>query len=164
MVKPLVAISSGDPCGIGPEVTLKALRHPSVRRALTPLVFGDASLAKELPATQLRVVSQLPRADRRPGLPTRAAGLAQYAYFRAAIGAALSGEAQAICTAPVNKEQISRAGVKFMGHTEVLAEAFGCRVLMLMDGPRLKVALATNHLPLKDVPGALDMEIGRAHV
>ncbi len=156
-MKPIVAISSGDPCGISPEVTVKALKDPAVRRALTPLVFGDASLEGHVPAAVLRVVSQLPLKDRRPGKPTRAAGLAQYAYFRAAIAAAKSGQAQAICTAPVSKEQISRAGIAFMGHTEVLAEAFGCRVVMLMDGPRLKVALATNHLPLKDVPGALNV-------
>ena len=154
-MKPVVAISSGDPCGIGPEVTLKALRHPKVRKALTPLVFGDASLISSLPAHQLRVVSQLPLKDRRPGKPTKAAGLAQFAYFTAAIAAAKSGEAQAVCTAPVSKEQISRAGIAFMGHTEVLAQAFGCQVVMLMDGPKLRVALATNHLPLKDVPGAL---------
>ncbi len=154
-MKPVVAISSGDPCGIGPEVTLKALRHPKVRKALTPLVFGDASLISSLPAHQLRVVSQLPLKDRRPGKPTKAAGLAQFAYFTAAIAAAKSGEAQAVCTAPVSKEQISRAGIAFMGHTEVLAQAFGCQVVMLMDGPKLRVALATNHLPLKDVAGAL---------
>jgi 4-hydroxythreonine-4-phosphate dehydrogenase len=155
-VKPVVAISSGDPCGIGPEVTLKALRHPKVRKALTPLVFGDASLERHLSAHQLCIVSQLPSKDRRPGKPTRAAGLAQYAYFRAAISAAQSGQAHAICTAPVNKEQISRAGIAFMGHTEVLAQAFDCPVVMLMDGPRLKVALATNHLALQDVPAALN--------
>lgn len=153
--KPVVAISSGDPCGIGPEITLKALRNVQVRRVLTPLVFGDASLSKELPASQLQVVSQLPAKDRRAGKPTRAAGLAQYAYFQAAIAAAKSGQAQAICTAPVSKEQIARAGVVFMGHTEVLAQAFERDVLMLMDGPLLRVALATNHLPLRAVSGAL---------
>ncbi len=157
-MKPVVAISSGDPCGIGPEVTLKALRHPKVRKALTPLVFGDATLADQLPAAALHVVSQLPKRDRRPGKPTRAAGLAQYAYFTAAIAAAKAGLAQAVCTAPVNKEQISRAGIAFMGHTEVLAEAFGCEVVMLMDGPKLRVALATNHLPLREVPGALTIK------
>lgn len=154
-MKPIVGISCGDPCGIGPEVTLKALRHPAVRRALTPVVFGDAALVGLVPDTQLRVVSQLPAADRRPGRPTRATGLAQYAYFRAAIAAAKAGEVSALCTAPVNKATISRAGVPFMGHTEVLAEAFGTHVVMLMDGPRLRVALATHHVPLKEVPGAL---------
>lgn len=100
-------------------------------------------------------VSRLPERDRRPGRPTRAGGRAQYAYIRAAITAAQEGQLDGICTAPVSKEQISRAGIPFMGHTEVLAEAFEREVLMLMDGPRLKVALATNHVPLAEVSGRL---------
>jgi 4-hydroxythreonine-4-phosphate dehydrogenase len=63
-----------------------------------------------------------------------------------------------MCTAPVSKEAITRAGIPFRGHTELLADAFGVPVLMLMDGPQLKVALATNHLPLARVPRALSVE------
>ena len=152
----MVAISAGCPSGVGPEVTLAALKDPRVRRALTPLVFGDASLA--LPPGRLIAVTQLPARDRRPGQPTAAGGRAQLAYIEAAIAAVKAGQAQALCTAPVSKEQICRSGTRFMGHTELLAERFGCEVLMLMDGPRLKVALATNHLPLAAVPGALTTE------
>jgi 4-hydroxythreonine-4-phosphate dehydrogenase len=156
-------------------VVALALRSPRVRRALTPVVFGDAEIFEtsevfssfeeaELPlshkpARPTRVaVTRLPAKDRRPGKPTLAGGRAQYAYFRSAIDAAKAGWIDAICTAPVSKEQISRAGIPFMGHTEVLAEAFGREVLMLMDGPRVRVALATNHLPLSKVPGALSVE------
>jgi 4-hydroxythreonine-4-phosphate dehydrogenase len=104
-------------------------------------------------------VSQLAARDRRPGRPTRLGGLAQYAYVTAAIEAARDGEVEALCTAPVSKEAISRAGVPFVGHTEVLAEAFGCQVVMLMDGPRLKVALATNHVPLTEVASHLSIPL-----
>ena len=155
MPRPVVAISAGDPSGIGPEVLARALRLPAVRRALTPLVFGDASLARHLPAGALQAVSALPASARRPGRPSRAGGVAQLAYVTAAIEAARAGRARALCTAPVSKEAISRAGVHGTGHTEVLAEAFGVPVLMLMSGPRLQVALATNHLALADVPRAL---------
>src|SRR6185295_3042244 len=79
----------------------------------------------------------------------------QLAYIEAAVEAVKAGWATALCTAPVSKEQITRSGTRFMGHTELLAERFGCEVLMLLDGPRLKVALATNHLPLAQVPRAL---------
>ncbi|HEX8537057.1 MAG TPA: 4-hydroxythreonine-4-phosphate dehydrogenase PdxA [Cystobacter sp.] len=96
--------------------------------------------------------------DRQPGKPTRPGGKAQYAYIQAAIAAARAGRVDALCTAPVSKEGISRAGIPFMGHTEVLAEAFGREVLMLMDGPRVRVALATNHVPLADVPRLLTVE------
>lgn len=100
-------------------------------------------------------VTALAAKDRVPGKPTAAGGRAQYLFFEAAIAAAKRGHVQAICTAPVSKEQITRAGIPFMGHTEVLANAFSVDVLMLMDGPRVKVALATNHLPLREVPKAL---------
>lgn len=159
----------GDPSGIGPEVLASALALPRVRRALVPVVFGDASLRSLLRGwaeadprslerprgPTLCAVTALPGRDRRPGRPTVAGGRAQLAYVEAAISAARAGRLDALCTAPVSKEQISRAGVRFMGHTELLAEAFGAEVLMLMDGPRVRVALATNHLALKDVPRAL---------
>jgi 4-hydroxythreonine-4-phosphate dehydrogenase len=102
-------------------------------------------------------VSQLAVKDRRPGKPTCAGGLAQHAFITAAIAAAQAGEVDALCTAPVSKEAITKAGIPFVGHTELLADAFGSEVLMLMDGPRLRVALATNHLPLAEVPAALSV-------
>lgn len=157
MTRPRIGISLGDPSGIGAEVTWKALADARVKRVLVPVVFGDASAARLFGGRGevFHAVSQLPANDRRPGRPTRAGGLAQHAYITAAIAAAQAGDVDALCTAPVSKEAITRAGLPFVGHTELLAEAFGCEVLMLMDGPRLKVALATNHLPLSRVPKAL---------
>lgn len=153
MSRPRIGISLGDPSGIGVEVTLAALAQRAVKRALIPVLFGDASVrAGKL---ELRVVSQLPAKDRQPGKPTRAGGLAQLTYVHAAITAAQLGEIDAICTAPVSKEAITRAGVPFAGHTEVLAASFGVEVMMLMKGPLLSVALATNHLPLREVADAL---------
>ena len=150
--RPVVGISAGDPSGIGPEIIRKALADARVRRALTPVVFGDASL--RLPSG-VCAVTQLSPGDRRPGRPTRAGGRAQLAYIEALIASAQAGNLDALCTAPVSKEQITRAGVRFMGHTEVLADAFEREVIMLMDGPRLKVALATNHVPLAQVGRSL---------
>jgi 4-hydroxythreonine-4-phosphate dehydrogenase len=151
----------------------RALANAGVRRALVPVVFGDGPTFERLaglrrlplisPGERLpsegpaRVaVTDLPAKDRVPGKPSQGGGKAQLAYVRAAVKAALGGEVDALCTAPVSKEQITRAGVPFMGHTELLAESFGREVLMLMDGPRVKVALATNHLALRDVPRAMD--------
>ncbi len=153
MSRPRIGISLGDPSGISTEVTLKALALPKVKRALIPVLFGDASVRPG--SIELRVISQLTAADRRPGKPTRAGGLAQLAYIKAAVTAAQLEEIDGICTAPVSKEAITRAGVPFSGHTELLAEAFGVEVMMLMKGPLLSVALATNHLPLRQVPDAL---------
>ncbi|HEY1333855.1 MAG TPA: 4-hydroxythreonine-4-phosphate dehydrogenase PdxA, partial [Myxococcaceae bacterium] len=151
----------------------RALANAGVRRALIPVVFGDGPLFERLPALRrlppvdtqapfpaegpARVaVTELAAKDRVPGKPTRAGGKAQLAYVTAAVESALEGQVDALCTAPVSKEQITRAGVRFMGHTELLAGSFGREVMMLMDGPRVKVALATNHLALRDVPRALE--------
>lgn len=172
--KPVVGISLGDPSGIGPEIVAAALGRRSVRAALIPVVFGDVGALKKhalferfsrcapgtLPArpstATLCEVTRLAAGDRKLGRPSDAGGRAQLAYVHALVEAARAGKLDALCTAPVSKAQISRTGVRFMGHTELLAEAFGCDVMMLMDGPKLKVALATNHLPLADVPRALE--------
>jgi len=162
----------GDPSGIGPEVVAAALARPIVARALVPVVFGDGPMLRAhrvfrqfgicSPGEPLApgeatvcVVTQLNRRDVRPGKPTRHGAIAQWRYLEEAIACAKRGELDALCTAPVSKEQIARAGIPFTGHTEVLAKSFARDVLMLMDGPRLRVALATNHLPLAQVPRAL---------
>ncbi|HXX31651.1 MAG TPA: 4-hydroxythreonine-4-phosphate dehydrogenase PdxA [Myxococcaceae bacterium] len=174
MTLPRVGISLGDPSGIGPEVLALALEVPRVRQALVPVVFGDGPTLERFPSLRdlpLRAAADLGRSagaarvavtelaerDRRPGKPSRAGGKAQLAYIQALVQAARDGHLDALCTAPVSKEQILRTGTRFVGHTELLAEAFGCEALMLLDGPRVRVALATNHLPLRDVPRALSV-------
>jgi 4-hydroxythreonine-4-phosphate dehydrogenase len=146
----------GDPSGIGSEVALAALRRPAVRRRLRAVLFGDASLPSG--PWEVRTVTALPARDRRPGRPTVAGGRAQLAYFEALLEAARRGEVDALCTAPVSKEAISRTGAPFMGHTEVLGERLGGRPLMLMDGPRLKVALATTHVSIRELPALITEE------
>lgn len=151
-----VGISLGDPSGIGPLVTAKALRTPRVRRAVQPVVFGDeGDRARFGRDVEFHAVSAVKAAERRPGAPSRAGGRAQFEAIVQLIDAAKRGRVAAMCTAPVSKEQISRAGIPFMGHTEVLAQAFDVEVVMLMKGPKLSVALATNHLPLSEVPRAI---------
>jgi 4-hydroxythreonine-4-phosphate dehydrogenase len=152
-------------------VIAAALTRRDVRRELLPVIFGDlptlrrfsvfksfqarAALRGRVDAPTLCAVSELSASQRMPGRPSPEGGIAQLAYVRALVDSAKRGEVDALCTAPVSKEQISKSGVPFRGHTELLAEAFGCDVLMLMDGPRLKVALATNHLPIAEVSAAL---------
>src|SRR5262249_45349436 len=153
--KPRIGISMGDPSGVGPEVIARALADRRVSKALVPVVFGDGPSLRRLRGVEVREVTALPAADRRPGKPSRAGGRAQLQYARAAVAAAKAGQVDALCTAPVSKEQITRSGQRFTGHTELLAESFGRDVLMLMDGPRLKVALATNHVSIRELPRAL---------
>ena len=170
--KPRVAISLGDPCGVGPEVTALALSDPRVAAALEPVVFGDEGalqaacalrgLPWQLPLLAapgaLVQVTRLAPAERVPGRPAgdgSVAGCAALAYVDAAIDCVLRGEALAICTAPLSKQRVALASPGFHGHTEHLAARFGVEVAMMLAGPRLRVALCTNHLALRDVPFAL---------
>jgi 4-hydroxythreonine-4-phosphate dehydrogenase len=167
---PRVAISLGDPSGIGAEVTAKAL--VALRGALVPYVFGDPRLfARELAALGLPVVragdplppggalvavTRLPAAAVKPGTPALAGGAAQLAFLEAAFEAVRRGEAAALTTAPVSKAQVARALPGFVGHTEWLeARCGGRRSVMMLAGEKLKVALATNHVAFAKVLRAL---------
>ena len=174
MPKVRIAISLGDPCGIGPEVTARALADPKVARALTPIVYGDervwaracrlarvvdrldrVALASRATGPALVPVTALSDRDTCPGRPSAAGGRAQLAYFERAMQAVAEGAADGLCTAPVSKESITKAGLPFTGHTEVLAQRFRARVLMLLAGPVLRVALHTTHVAVKDIAGRI---------
>lgn len=167
-----LAVSMGDPSGIGAEVTVSALAGLG-RRAVRACVFGDAGLlAREARRVGLRLplvgpgeplppsghcavaVTGLAAADRRPGKPSPAGGAAQLAYLEAAFGAVRRGAADALCTAPVSKSQVQLVLPGFVGHTEWLEQR--CRAgrsVMLLASSGLRVALVTNHLALSRVPG-----------
>ena len=157
----LIAISMGDPAGIGPEVVARAL---AARPALKVRVFGDplvlarAAERAHVPrvsAETVRAVTALAPAEVTPGRPNDASGHAQLAYLTAATDAVLAGEASALVTAPISKEWIARAGFGFPGHTEYLAaRARVTEFAMMLAGPRLRVAVATTLLALRDVPAA----------
>jgi 4-hydroxythreonine-4-phosphate dehydrogenase len=156
-----VAISMGDALGIGPEVVVLALRDARVRALLTPVVYGERQVL--LRAAGLRGVPFEARVEEiavgADGELTPAhAGAAALACVAAAGRAALTGTAQAICTAPLSKERVALSSHGFAGHTEFLAELAGARVAMMLAGPRLRVVLATNHLALREVPLRLKSE------
>jgi 4-hydroxythreonine-4-phosphate dehydrogenase len=156
-----IAITTGEPAGIGPEISLRAVL--AVDAAC--VMLGDAALlearAKSLgigwplpPRVSIDHVS-LP-APAQPGvLDTRNAAYVLTLLDRA-IAACQRGQAGAMVTAPVQKSVINDAGVPFTGHTEYLALKTGApHVVMLLVGGTLRVALATTHLPLADVPAAI---------
>jgi 4-hydroxythreonine-4-phosphate dehydrogenase len=165
-----IAISLGDPSGIGPEVTAAALRALSGQ--VTPILCGDPGLLDRgfrplgLPVVEVGArlprggafvaVTRLPAAALRPGRPAPRGGAAQLAFLTAAYDLVANGEAAALCTAPVSKAQVARALPGFVGHTEWLEARGGAgRSVMMLAGERLKVALVTNHLPLSRVRAAL---------
>ena len=171
-----LAVSLGDPAGIGPEVTARALSRLGSRAV--PYVFGDeAVLAPWLsrfgvslpfvdPGEKLPVRVAVVRVTRlragavRAGRPNLAGARAQAAYLEAAHAAVASGGCDALCTAPVSKAEVARVIPGFVGHTEWLEERSpGSKSVMMLAGSRLRVALVTNHLALADVPRAVTPEL-----
>lgn len=157
-----IAVTLGDPAGVGPEVVAAALaaQPAEVLRRIT--VFGDADVlargarAVGVAAPAVEIRGRLP-APVEPGRPSEAAGAAQVAWLEAAIAAARRGEVGGLVTAPISKTWARRAGLTFPGHTELLAARFGApSVAMMFAGPRLRVVLATVHVPLAEVAASLD--------
>ena len=138
-VKPCVAITVGDPAGIGPEIARKAADDPRVIAVCEPVLYGP-------PAGATFDV----------GAVTAEAGRAAFEAIGAAVRDAQAGVVQAIATAPVNKLAFSHAGLPWKGHTDLLAHLTGtARVAMMFWSEPLKVVLATIHVPLADVPRLL---------
>ncbi|MCX2181835.1 4-hydroxythreonine-4-phosphate dehydrogenase PdxA [Streptomyces sp. SKN60] len=175
-----IAVTMGDPHGIGPEITVRACADP--RLPAPVLVIGDTgALTRACRATgvdlRVRPVGDATGADRTPGvldvLPTgpelpedlalgtvaATAGAASYAYVRKGIALALAGQVRALTTAPVNKEALRLAGVPHPGHTEILAELTGTeRYAMMMANDELRVVLVTVHQALREAIDALTVE------
>src|SRR2546427_7613371 len=170
---PVIAVTSGEPAGIGPDVCLAAARK---RCAACIVVLGDREMRGSR-ARQLGLGVRL--CDPGAGLtsdsiaclhiplssPCRAGTLdprnAPYviSLIDRAIAGCKAGEFAALTTAPVHKGVINDGGIPFIGHTEYLAERTGTpHVVMMLAGGGLRVALATTHLALKDVPGTLTRE------
>ena len=162
--RPRLAVTAGDPAGIGPEVVLKALASPD-RPAAPVVVYGpmDVLLDRALrfglaPPQDLgaRVVD-VPLGGRvEPGRTSAAAGRAAADAVLRAVGDVRKGQVDALVTAPLNKESLRAAGHPWPGHTEMLAEAAGAPdVAMMFVGGGLRVALVTIHQPLRAVPDAV---------
>ena len=177
MVQRLIAITSGEPAGIGPELCLRLAEREF---AMPLVVLGDRELlqarAKQLgfgpglrlrdwspsaaPSTGILDVLHVPLAvSSTAGRLDPANAPYVLALLYRALAGCVSGEFAAMVTAPVHKGVINDAGVPFSGHTEYLAEKTATpRVVMMLAGKDLRVALATTHLPLKDVPAAITRE------
>jgi 4-hydroxythreonine-4-phosphate dehydrogenase len=158
---PRIAISIGDPAGIGPEVVVKALVDPEVARLADWLIVGDTAVIRRAESQSGRELTRgnlvrivdagEPKADEVvQGQLSADAGSAALAYVRKATEMCLSGEADAVVTAPVNKEAVTLSGAKFTGHTEFIAELCGAsdsRMLLVND--RLRVVHVSTHVSLR---------------
>jgi 4-hydroxythreonine-4-phosphate dehydrogenase len=161
---PRLALTAGDPAGIGPEVVLKALASPD-RPAAPVVVYGPMSvllaraLRLGLPPPQdlnARLVDVPLDGPVELGRMSGAAGRAAAQAVLRAVADTKRGQVHALVTAPLNKESLRAAGHPWPGHTEMLAEAAGTPdVAMMFVGGGLRVALVTIHQPLRTVPDAV---------
>ncbi len=164
---PRVAITMGDPAGIGPEIVLKALTDPRIASHAEPLVVGSRTLLQRcaqalhlpmVPAPQL-IEPAFPAGSEEactPGSVSRASGLVAAACVELAIAGCQDGRFAAMATGPISKHAIQLAGIPFAGHTEWLAAR--CQVpepTMLMYHGQLAVALVTCHLALSSAIAGL---------
>ncbi len=167
---PKIAVTMGDAAGVGPELCLRLLADPEIRKICTPIVFGDrvamiaVSKATGLPMpTEERSIvnSGLIGADQlRPGKVNRLTGAASFAYINAAIDAALLHEVDAVVTCPINKEAWNAAAIPYPGHTELFAERQKTeRFCMMMTSPAFSCSLVTTHCGYFEVPQLLTTEL-----
>jgi 4-hydroxythreonine-4-phosphate dehydrogenase len=180
--KPILALTMGDPVGVGPEIIIKALVDARIYQVCRPLVLGDlgalerARLALD-PALKIQMtdrpaagryrlgtldlmpLSQLAPRDLEYGRPTPASGAAMVGYILTAIDLAMANRVGGLVTGPISKVSMNLSGYDYPGHTELLAEKTGApEVAMMLAGGEFRVVLATIHCALAEVPQRLTQE------
>jgi 4-phospho-D-threonate 3-dehydrogenase / 4-phospho-D-erythronate 3-dehydrogenase len=171
--RPLLAITIGDPAGVGPEITAKSLTWEEVYKTCRPLVVGDAGVMRkaleichknlevnvvERPSDGLYQLGTIDVLDLHNidiaqleyGKVSPMCGKAAVEYVRKGIQMALDGEVDGIVTAPLNKESMNKAGFHYAGHTEILGEACGIKdfAMMLVAG-KLRIVHVSTHVSLR---------------
>ncbi len=166
-----IAVSSGDPAGIGPDICIKAFGQKKSYDFI-PVIFGDKEIFKaradslgidvdikiykdkeKLSNNSLWIANQSCDVSVEPGKPDPDCANFIISIFRQAVERTLSKEFEAVVTCPINKEVINKGGIEFTGHTEELAKISNTlSVVMMLVSEKLKVALATTHLPLREIP------------
>lgn len=181
---PTIAVTMGDPAGIGPEICLDLLASEPISRICRPLVFGDLAAlrmaaqptGKPLPTCCVRFEKWTAHSQAitgpavvdfgaiapeaiQPGRVHAGTGRAAYRYVEAAIQAALAGQVAAVATGPLHKEALHAAGVPHAGHTEIFAALTRApRACMMLTSPQITCSFVTTHIGYRDVPAALSVE------
>ena len=175
MTLPKIAVTMGDPAGVGPEVCLRLLQDEAIARLCTPIVFGSAAVLEQAAvqccvAKPGKVVAGLSEADSpcvldigasglddfTTGAVNAATGRAAFTYIEDAINAALSGQIAAVTTAPINKVALHAADIPFPGHTEIFAaKTHAPRYCMLQYSSEVRAVFVTTHVGYAEVPGLL---------
>ena len=178
MSLPKIAVTMGDPAGVGPEVCLHLLHNAEVAELCVPVVFGDRVVLEQAAeqcglAKPAKCVGGLAEADGpcvldlgaittsdfETGEVNAATGRAGYTYVEDAINAALSGQVAAVTTAPLNKEALRAAGIPHPGHTEIFAAlTHAQRACMMQYSSEVRCVFVTTHVPYAEVPRLLTKE------
>jgi 4-hydroxythreonine-4-phosphate dehydrogenase len=177
-----MAITMGDPAGIGPEVCVRALEQTSQRRASRLIVVGDSAVIQATvdglgASLAVNAIASVVDAEFRPGLievldlnnvnleqlkkgeATALSGAAAFDYVVLAIDLAMQGTVDALVTSPIHKKALHLAGHRYPGHTEILAERTDTReYAMMLVAEKLRVVLATTHVALREEIGQLNEE------
>ena len=178
MSLPKIAVTTGDPAGIGPEVCLHLLQNEGIAAQCVPIIFGDKVVLEQaadqcgLPKPQ-KYIAGLSEADGpcvldmsaigldefETGTVNAATGRAGFVYVENAIDAALGGQVAGVTTGPLNKEALRAAGISFPGHTEFFAEKTHTQNFCMMQySAEVRCVFATTHVPYSEVPALLTKE------
>jgi len=181
-MKPTIAITIGDPAGIGPEITVKALADPETYGLCNPVVVGDSHAMRmgiEVAGKNLKIniiekpeqakfshgtidlidLNNIDPTKIKMGQPAAMTGAASAQYVIHAADLALNGAVDAIVTAPLNKEALHMGGYHYPGHTELLAEKSGTgNYAMMLATGNLRVVHATTHIPFREIVNHLTTE------
>lgn len=180
--KPVIAITVGDPCGIGPEITVKALNNIEIYDKCHPIAISDADVMKqaiEIAKVDLKInsVDSLEDCEYEYGIidvlniknvdvekiefgrVTKMGGEASFQYIIKGIHLALEGKVDAVTTGPIHKKAINLAGHEYSGHTEIFADYTKTKdyCMMLVDG-NFRVSHVTTHVSLRQVPDLVKKE------
>ena len=180
MPKPRIAVTMGDPAGIGPEICLDLLNDPEICDLCTPIVFGDSSVLQscaekthksfdiiEISENQLGESSQngifdlglMNVNELNPGTADAKTGRATYGYVTSAIDACLTNKVDAVVTCPANKEAMQAGGVTQPGHTEIFAEHTSTeKFCMAFFSDEISCSLVTVHCGYSEVPALLSVD------
>jgi 4-phospho-D-threonate 3-dehydrogenase / 4-phospho-D-erythronate 3-dehydrogenase len=174
---PRIAVTMGDPAGVGPEIAVQALAEPGVHAVCRPVVYGDAAVLRRAAGVLGSDAEVVPGGEPAPGrvavsplssLPLEEVPFGRLSlpgaraaadYIRGAVADVLAGRADAVVTCPITKEGLKEAGIPYPGHTEFLADLCGgAEVVMMLAGDRLRVALVTIHVALRRALDLLSAE------
>jgi len=165
-MKPVIGITVGEASGVGPELALQCAALPEVTKRCRPVLYGPQSVLTKIAAkvgrsipAQVVDVGELAVDSLKPGEFSAESGVASYQAVEAAIGDALANRIDGIVTGPIQKEAWRLGGVKYPGHTELLADRCGVTdYCMMLTSDQISCVLVTIHVAFADVPRCLTVE------